>query len=250
MDLFGRTALVTGATSDIGASITRALAKRGADVVIHLHRNRATAEALSEELTALGRRSLLVAADLTREDEARRLAREAGDWAAIDILVNNAGTPIRRVPWLELGPEFLDQTFGITYRAPLYLIQGLAPGMIQRGRGVIINISSTAAQLGGTDTVFAYASAKGALLTLTYGLARELAPLGVRVLTVSPGTIDTEFQRTQSLPGQLEEFARRIPLGRIGRPEEIGEVVGFLATDAASFIIGDTIHVNGGIYMS
>ena len=129
------------------------------------------------------------------------------------------------------------------------MCQQLVPAMIQKGKGVVINISSTAAQLGGTNTVFAYSSAKGALLTLTYGLARDLAPQGVRVLTVSPGTIDTEFQRTMSLPGQLEELASRVPLGRIGRPEEIGEVVAFMATDAASFIIGETIHINGGIYM-
>jgi 3-oxoacyl-[acyl-carrier protein] reductase len=121
--------------------------------------------------------------------------------------------------------------------------------MVGRGKGVVINLNSTAAQLGGTDTVFAYSSAKGALLTLTYGLARELAPKGVRVLTVSPGTIDTEFQRTMALPGQLDELRERIPLKRIGRPEEIGEVIAFLATDAASFVVGATVHVNGGIYM-
>ena len=143
----------------------------------------------------------------------------------------------------------MDLQFALTYRTPLFLMQQLVPGMIERGHGVVINLSSTAVQLGGTDSVFAYSSAKGALLTLTYGLARELAPKGVRVLTVSPGTIDTEFQRTMALPGQLEEIRERIPLKRIGRPEEIGEVVAFLATDAASFVVGATIHVNGGIYM-
>ena len=122
--------------------------------------------------------------------------------------------------------------------------------MIERGRGVVINILSTASVLGGSDDVFAYSSAKGALSTLTHGLARALAPQGVRVLAVSPGTIDTEFQRTLTSPELLERSRQAVPLGRIGRPEEIGEVVGFLATDAASFIVGETVHVNGGLYMT
>ncbi len=249
MELAGQTALVTGGTSDIGAAIVRALAKRGADVVIHYHRSRTKAQAVGAEVSALGRKSRIVQGDLTSTEDVKRIAAEARDFAPIDILVNNAGTPIRRVHWMDLDDEFLNLQFALTFRAPLYLIQQLAPGMIQRGAGVIINLNSTAAQLGGTDTVFAYSSAKGALLTLTYGLARELASQGVRVLTVSPGTIDTEFQRTMSLPGQLDEIRERIPLKRIGRPEEIGEVVAFLATGAASFVVGATVHVNGGVYM-
>ena len=249
MELEGRTALVTGGTSDIGAATVRGLARRGADVIIHYHRSADKAQALAAEVGALGRRATLVQGDLSTAQEVKRVAQEASAAAPVDILVNNAGTPVRRVHWLELDDEFINLQFGLTFRAPLYLCQQLVPVMIQKGKGVVINISSTAAQLGGTNTVFAYSSAKGALLTLTYGLARDLAPQGVRVLTVSPGTIDTEFQRTMSLPGQIEELASRIPLKRIGRPEEIGEVVAFMATDAASFIIGETIHVNGGIYM-
>ena len=249
MELEGRTALVTGGTSDIGAATIRGLARRGADVVIHYHRSAGKAQALAAEVGALGRKATLVQGDLSTAPEVKRVAREAGAAAPIDILVNNAGTPVRRVHWMELDDEFINLQFGLTFRAPLYMCQQLAPAMIQKGKGVVINISSTAAQLGGTNTVFAYSSAKGALLTLTYGLARDLAPQGVRVLTVSPGTIDTEFQRTMSLPGQLEELSSKVPLGRIGRPEEIGEVVAFMATDAASFIIGETIHINGGIYM-
>jgi len=249
MELEGRTALVTGGTSDIGAATVRGLARRGADVVIHYHRSTGKAQALADEVGALGRKATLVQGDLSSAQEVKRVAREAGAAAPVDILVNNAGTPVRRVHWMELDDEFINLQFGLTFRAPLYMCQQLVPAMIQQGRGVVINISSTAAQLGGTNTVYAYSAAKGALLTLTYGLARDLAPQGVRVLSVSPGTIDTEFQRTMSLPGQLEELRSKIPLGRIGRPEEIGEVVAFMATDAASFIIGETIHVNGGIYM-
>lgn len=249
MELEGRTALVTGATSDIGTAIVRALARRGAAVVIHYHENAASAHALAAEVGALGRRHRVLPGDLIVETDVRRLAAEASAFAPIDIVVNNAGTPIRRVHWTALDAAFLDHVFNLNYRASLYLSQHLVPAMVQRGRGVVINILSTAANLGGTDTVFAYSSAKGALLTLTRALARALAPQGVRVLAVSPGTINTEFQRTLTSPEQLDLLRQGIPLGRIGRPEEIGDVVAFLATDAASFIVGETIHVNGGLYM-
>ena len=249
MTLEGRSALVTGGSSDIGAAIVRALASRGADVAIHCHRNRAKVEALSTEILALGRRSCVVQRDLTSADKVKRVAAEASAFAPIDILVNNAGTPIRRVHWLELDPGFIDLVFALNYRAPFYLCQQLVPGMISRGNGVIINILSGAAALGGTDTVLAYGSAKGALQTLTRGLASALAPQGVRVLAVSPGTIDTDFHHRLTDPELLEQHRTDIPLGRIGRPEEIGEVVAFMATDAASFVVGTTIEVNGGVYM-
>ena len=250
MELEGRTALVTGGTSDIGAAIVRALARRGADVAIHGHHNIVKAQAIRADVDALGRHCAVVPGDLTSAADVRRVAEDASALGPIDILVNNAGTPIRRVPWMDLDGAFLDQVFALNYRAPLYLCQQLVPGMVRRGKGVVINILSTAANLGGTDTVFAYSSAKGALLTLTRALARALAAQGVRVLAVSPGTIDTGFQRTLTSPEQLEQLRSGIPLGRIGRPEEIGEVVAFLATDAASFIVGETIHVNGGLYMT
>ena len=250
MELAGRTALVTGGSSDIGAAICRALAKRGADVAIHYHRNAERAAAVAEDVRALGQRAWTIQADLSLAGEAKRLAAEASAAAPIDILINNAGAPLQRVHWTELDERFLDTVFGLNYRAPLYLCQRLTPGMVERGRGVVVNILSTAAWVGGTDTVYAYASAKGALLTLTRGLARSLAPNGVRVLAISPGTIDTEFQRSGTPPEMLAELVKSNLLGRMGRPEEIGEVVAFMTTDAASFVVGETIHVNGGFYMS
>lgn len=249
-DLAGRAALVTGGSSDIGAAIVRALAKRGADVVVHYHHNAAKADAIAEDVRALRRQAWTIQADLSVADEARRLATDASALAPIGILVNNAGAPLRRVHWSELDAPFMDAVFGLNFRAPLYLCQELTPSMIERGRGVIVNILSTAAVLGGTDTVYAYASAKGALLTLTRGLARSLAPQGVRVLAIAPGTVDTEFQRTGTTPEMLEQLVRSNLLGRMGRPEEIGEIVAFMTTDAASFVVGETIHVNGGFHMS
>lgn len=248
--LTGRTALVTGATSDIGAATALALARRGADVVLHGHSNRARLESLREEVVGYGRRATVVQADLAEYDEVRRVGQAALEFAPIDILVNNAGHIVKRVHWSELEPEHLDRVFGLNYRAPLFLTQQLSPPMVQRGRGVIINILSTAYVSGGTDTVYAYASAKGALWTLTHALANSLAPHGLRVLAVSPGTVDTGFQREPGNRTMWQQWVNNIPLKRIGQPEEIGDVVAFLASDAASFVVGDTLHVNGGIFMS
>src|SRR5947209_15082549 len=195
MELSGRTALVTGATSDIGAATARALAQRGADLVLHGHSNVERLGSLCSEIEALGRRASAIQADLALYEQVQRVAAEAAAFAPIDIVINNAGHIVKRVQWTELGPAHLDRVFGLNYRAPLYLTQLLSPAMIARGRGVIINILSTAFVSGGTDTVYAYASAKGALWTLTHALAHSLAPRGVRVLAVSPGTVDTGFQR-------------------------------------------------------
>jgi 3-oxoacyl-[acyl-carrier protein] reductase len=248
-ELEGRTALVTGGSSDMGAATVRALAKRGANVVVHYHQNEEAAQSVVETVSALGRQSHVVQGDLASYEEVKRIAAEASAFAPIDILINNAGTLIRRVYWLDLEPELIERIFAINYHAPFYLCQQLVPGMIDRGKGVIINILSTAAHLGGSNTAFAYGAAKGALLTFTRGLAGDLAPKGVRVMAVSPGTIDTGFHRKYTSPEQLEEHRNGIPLGRIGRPEEIGEVVAFMATDHASFVVGPSLEVNGGLYM-
>ena len=121
--------------------------------------------------------------------------------------------------------------------------------MMDRGKGVIINILTTAIHTGGTDTVLPYAAAKGALFTLTKGLAGPLAPQGVRVLAISPGTVDTNIQRNLTSPEIMEQLLSNNPLGRMGQPEEIGEIVAFMATDHASFLVGETIEINGGVYM-
>ena len=249
LELQGRTALVTGASGDIGGAIVLALANRGADLVLHTYRNRKQAEILAKKVRISGQIAEVLQADLSLTDEVNRLAQEASAFGPIDVLINNAGTPIKRVHWTKLDDKFIDNVFALNFRAPLYLIQQLSPKMIQQGHGVVINILSGAAHTCGTDTVFAYGSAKGALMTLTRGLARSLAPKGVRILSVSPGTVDTNIQRSLTSPEMLEQLVSGIPIGRIGRPEEIGEIVAFMATDAASFIVGETLEVNGGIYM-
>ena len=249
MDLTGRTALVTGGSGDIGAAISMALAKLGANVLVHTYQNLKAAKLVVERIKKLGKNAKILQANLLIREEVFHMSDEILSMGSLDILVNNAGTPIKRVPWEELDEEFLNQVFALNYRAPLYLTQKLTPGMIERRHGVIINILSGAAHNCGTETVFAYGSAKSALMTLTRGLARSLAPKGIRVLSVSPGTVDTNIQRNLTSPELLDQLVKGIPIGRIGRPEEIGELVGFMATDKASFIVGETIEVNGGVFM-
>lgn len=248
-ELRNRVALVTGGSGDIGSAIVRGLARRGANIAIHYHRNQMQAQQLSEDIEKLGVKAVVVGGDLGRETEIERIVDESRVLGPIDILINNAGTPIRRVPWLELEAEFLDEVFNLNFRAPLYLTQQVTPDMIRRGKGVIINILTTAVHLGGTDTVLAYGAAKGALFTLTKGLARPLAPQGVRVMAISPGTFDTNIQRNLTPPEIMAEILKNNPLRRAGRPEEIGEIVAFMATDHASFVVGETIEVNGGVFM-
>ena len=249
MDLTGRKALVTGGSGDIGAAISIALAKLGAEVIVHTFQNLKAAKHVVEKIEKLGQNAKLLQANLLNREDTFRMSDEIISMGSPDILVNNAGTPIKRVPWQDLDEEILDQVFALNYRAPLYLTQKLTPGMIERGKGVIINILSGAAHNCGTETVFAYGSAKSALMTLTRGLARSLAPKGIRVLSVSPGTVDTNIQRNLTSQELLEQLVKGIPIGRIGRPEEIGDIVGFMATDKASFIVGETIEVNGGVLM-
>ena len=249
MDLTGRTALVTGGSGDIGAAISMSLAKLGANVLVHTYQNLKAAKLVVERIEKLGKNAKILQANLMKREEVCQMSEEVLSMGPLDILVNNAGTPIKRVPWEELDEEFLDQVFALNYRAPLYLTQKLSPGMIKRSHGVIINILSGAAHNCGTETVFAYGSAKSALMTLTRGLARSLAPKGIRVLSVSPGTVDTNIQRNLTSPELLDQLVKGIPIGRIGHPEEIGEIVGFMATDKASFIVGETIEVNGGVFM-
>ena len=249
MDLTGRTALVTGGSGDIGTAISMSLAKLGANVLVHTYQNLKAAKLVVEGIEKLGKSAKILQANLLKREEVLRMSEKILSMGPLDILVNNAGTPIKRVPWEELDEEFLDQVFALNYRAPLYLTQKLTPGMIKRSHGVIINILSGAAHNCGTETVFAYGSAKSALMTLTRGLARSLAPKGIRVLSVSPGTVDTNIQRNLTSPELLNQLVKGIPIGRIGHPEEIGEIVGFMATDKASFIVGETIEVNGGVFM-
>jgi 3-oxoacyl-[acyl-carrier protein] reductase len=167
----------------------------------------------------------------------------------IDILINNAGSLMQRMKILEVKAETWDEIQDLNLKSAVLCSKAVAPSMIERKRGAIVNISSIAARNGGGPGASAYASAKGGLISFTKALAKELAPHGVRVNAVSPGVIDTPFHERFSTPEMMRNFAAAIPLGRVGTPMECAQVIAFLASDAAGYVVGETIEVNGGQLM-
>ena len=241
--LEGRTAIVTGASRGIGAAIALALDRVGARVAL-VARDRAALEAVAAQLH---NGPLVLVADLADPDVPARLVADARDQlGAIDVLVNNAALAAR-APTEELDAALVDRLYAVNVRAPLLLIAALVPGMVERGRGAIINISSGSAVVG-TPRRAAYAATKGAIDAATRSLAIELGPHGIRVNSVAPGVVDTHmWARNKAIPGVIEEIEALTPLRRWATPEDIADVVVFLASDAARFVTGETMCVDGGL---
>jgi 3-oxoacyl-[acyl-carrier protein] reductase len=240
------TALVTGSTRGIGKGIALCLAREGATVAINGRKAEET-EKVTEELRKSGFNALSCPADISQAAQVEGMARVALDaLGKIDILVNNAG--ISQVkPTLELTEEEWDRMFAVILKGPFLCVKALAPQMIERRSGVIINIASDAAKTGGIVDIAHYAAAKAGLVSLTKSLAREFAPFGIRVNAVSPGLIRTSMVRMVS--NLTSRVTVAVPLGRLGEPEEVGEAVAFLASNKASYITGEILDVNGGKYM-
>jgi 3-oxoacyl-[acyl-carrier protein] reductase len=249
-NLTGRVALVTGASSGIGSAAAVALAELGAGVAINYWRNEAGAEATRRVIEGAGGRAVTIRADVSTRAGAHELAAAARDrLGPVDILVNNAGDLVQRAPLSEFTEELWDRVMNLNFKSVLFCSQAVMGGMIERGRGVIINVGSIAGHHGGGPGAAVYAAAKAGVMCLTKGLAKELAPHGVRVNGVAPGVIATPFHETHSTPEMMQQFAAGIPLGRVGTPEECAHVIAFLATDAASYVHGELIEINGGQLM-
>ncbi|HEX4595512.1 MAG TPA: 3-oxoacyl-ACP reductase family protein [Bryobacteraceae bacterium] len=250
LDLTGKVALVTGASSGIGAATAILLADLGARVAIGYHGNQAGAGQVSSKIAAGGGEAISIRADVTRADEIGALAAAVTtQLGPIDILINNAGSLMQRMRILEVKPETWDEIQDLNLKSAVLCSQAVTPSMIERKRGAIVNVSSIAGRNGGGPGASAYASAKGGLISFTKALAKELAPHGIRVNAVSPGVIDTPFHERFSTPEMMRNFAAAIPLGRVGAPMECAQVIAFLASDAASYVVGETIEVNGGQLM-
>jgi len=250
LDLTGKVALITGASSGIGAAAAILFAELGASVAIGYHGNQKGAAQVRDRITASGGKAIAIRADVRNAGEIQSLVKDAsGQLGPIDILVNNAGSLVERMKILDVTEERWDQIMDLNLKSAVLCAQAVAGSMIERKRGAIINIVSIAGRNGGGPGAGAYATAKGGLVTFTKSLAKELAPHGVRVNAVSPGVIDTPFHEAFSTPEMLRNFVATIPLGRMGTSMECATAIAFLASDAASYIVGETIEVNGGQLM-
>jgi 3-oxoacyl-[acyl-carrier protein] reductase len=250
LDLTGRHALITGASSGIGAAAAELMAELGAQVAIGYHGNEKGADQVRDRIAKAGGKAITVRADVRRSDEIRAMVESVTkQLGPIDILINNAGSLIQRVKIQELTEERWDEIMDLNLKSAMLCSQAVMASMVERKRGAIVNIVSIAGRNGGGPGAGAYATSKGGLTTFTKSLAKELAPHGVRVNAVSPGVIDTPFHEAFSTPEMLRNFVATIPLGRLGTAMECATVIAFLASEAASFLVGETIEVNGGQLM-
>ena len=250
MILKGQVALITGASSGIGRATAEALAREGARVGVNYLKNQKGAEAAVEAIHKAGGEALAIRADVTRGQEVQALVGAVRkQWGRIDILVNNAGDLIARRTLKDMTEEYWDQIMALNLKSVFLCTQAVWEEMAARQSGCIINVTSIAGRNGGGLGAAAYAAAKGGLLTYTKGLAKELAPHGIRVNGIAPGVIATPYHERFSPPELMAKFVASIPLGRAGTAEEIADVILFLASPAARYILGETIEVNGGMLM-
>ena len=251
-DLKGKTALITGASTGIGAAVAIAFAARGMRVAVHYNSSADAANAVVATIRAAGGDAFALQADV-RDTQAIRAAVQtaAAQLGHIDVLVNNAGSLVKRAPIAEFDDALFDEVMHINARSVLAFCREVVPLMRAHGQGgSIINVSSVAARNGGGPGAYLYAGAKGFVSTATHGLATELARDNIRVNAVSPDVIQTPFQDRFSTPAILKSFRAGIPMGRIGRPDEcIGAFLFLASAEMSGYVTGQILEVNGGQYM-
>jgi 3-oxoacyl-[acyl-carrier protein] reductase len=244
--LAGKVAIVTGGTRGIGLAIARLLAEDGASVVVS-GRDAARLEVAVKELESLGAPAMAVAADAAKREDADRLVEATRErFGRVDVLVNNAGIT-RDQLLVRMKDDDWDQVLDTNLRGVFLMTRAVGKVMMRQKSGRIINIASTAGAMGNPGQVN-YSAAKAGVIGLTKAAGRELAHWNILVNAVAPGLIETDM--AASIPAEAREaMLQQVPLKRIGQGREVAEVVRFLAGDGASYITGQTIHVNGGLYV-
>jgi NAD(P)-dependent dehydrogenase (short-subunit alcohol dehydrogenase family) len=245
-----KTALVTGASRGIGEATVIALAEAGVrKLILHYNSHRRGIDELARTLgDAVS--CQLIQADLSQDSGIESFLADFRKLnAPVDILVNNAGFLVERAKLAESTPELWDRVMNLNAKSAWFITQAVVPGMIERDGGVVVNLSSIAARNGGGIGAAMYAASKASVACFTKGLARELAPKGIRVNAVSPGTVDNHFHQVFSTKQMLDNMLASTPAGALGTNEEVADVIVFLCSDAARYIHGQTIEINGGMYM-
>ncbi|MDD9877650.1 MAG: SDR family NAD(P)-dependent oxidoreductase [Magnetovibrio sp.] len=243
----GKTIFITGAASGIGRETARIFAREGAAVAC-TDVDADGARAVADEISAAGGDALGLECDVTDADHVRdAVAATLDAFGSLNFQFNSAGSAMRRCPFLEIDEDLWDRTFD-QREARLHLHAcGAAAPAGPRQRGVIVNVASMSVKRGGPGASVHYAAAKGAVTTMTMGVAREYANRGIRCLSISPGPIDTAFAAAANTPSELvQQFKNDVPMKRFGEPEEIGELVLFMCSDACEYMTADTVYVNGG----
>ncbi len=241
-----RTALVTGASKGIGRSTALALARAGIDVAVNA-RDTGGIEDVAQAVHELGRQSLVVPGDVSVLEDVRSIAQRVVDaWGGVDILINNAGIT-HSGSLAETTDEAWERLMDVNSRSIFLTCRELVPHMIERRWGRIINVASMTARLGrGFVGSASYGASKGAVVSFTRGLAKEFGPYDITVNAVAPGVIVTDMNR-EYLAEHGERVLQGIPLARFGEPDDVAGVIAFLASDAASYITGAVIDINGGL---
>jgi len=247
--LQSKRALVTGGGQGLGRAIVEELFRQGCDVAIHYHKSSEGAEAVKQAAPP-GVRAQCFAADLTREAPARELVDRAVSFLdGLDILVNNTGDLVGRRKIEELDLEFWQGVIEVNLTSMMLVTRQAVPHLAAAKSSSIVNLASLAGRMGGHAGSLAYSAAKGAILTWTRSLARELGPRGIRVNAVAPGLIlGTSFHNTHTTPESAAATIAGIPLGRAGTPADVARAVAFLAGEGDGFITGATLDINGGVF--
>lgn len=245
--LKGRTALITGSSRGIGAALAMGLGRAGADVIVHCANNMDTARTVCKSIQSTGSRAIPVQGDLSDVDAVKHIAAQSLDaFGKVDILIHNASIQCR-THWLEITHEQATELFNINLFAPLQLTQRLTPAMIERNWGRILMIGSVQ-QTAPHPEMALYAASKAALENLTRNLAKQLASSGVTVNTLAPGAINTDRNK-EALSNEtyLQQVIEKIPAHRVGQPEDCVGATLMLCSDAAAYITGQTLYVDGGM---